>query len=105
VVIDLPDVPPDRVEIRVTDFGVAITGDRPDSAPDDTLQSLRERRCGPFRRVLALGDPIDPEESCAEGRNGTYRIRLPKRRQGEHFPVEPARSKSTVARTIRVMIR
>ncbi|WP_152053795.1 Hsp20/alpha crystallin family protein [Tautonia marina] len=104
VVIDLPDVPPDRVEIRVTDCEVVIAGDRPDSAPADTLQSHRERRCGPFRRGLALAEPIDPEVARAEYQNGTCRLRLPKRRLGERFPVEPARSESTVARTLRILI-
>lgn len=83
VAIDLPDVPPDRVAIRMTENEVVVSGDRPGTGLEATLHSRRERRCGPFRCVLTLARPIDPDGAEAVWLHGTCRLRLPKKPQPE----------------------
>lgn len=88
--IDLPGVPPDRLEIRVAGRDLTIAGTRPATNPEGTLISHRERECGSFRRSLTLPHEIVPEPIQAEYRHGTCRIRLLKKK------MEPT-SQETVA--------
>jgi HSP20 family protein len=82
--IDLPSVPPDQVEIRLSDRELVVRGTRRETRLDEALLSHRERRCGPFRISLVLSQAVVPERASAEYREGTYMIRLvKKRRQGQ----------------------
>lgn len=98
--IDLPGVPPDRVEIRAAERDLTITGARPPTSLEGTLVSHRERECGSFRRSLTLPHAIAPELVEAEYHHGIYRIRLIKRRL--HEPSEPA--EPGPGRSIRITI-
>jgi HSP20 family molecular chaperone IbpA len=62
--VDLPGVPPDRVEIQVAESVLTIAGTRPATNLEGTLASHRER--------------VE-----AEYRHGTCRIRLPKKHQAD----------------------
>jgi HSP20 family protein len=106
VAIDLPGVPPDRVEVRVTADGLVIAGERPETGPEEAaLLSHRERRCGPFRRSLALACTIDPEGARAECRHGTYHIHLPKRRPDQRPAPESGPGQPGATRAVRIPIR
>ena len=83
VEIDLPGVPSDQVEIRVSETELNLKGTRLETRFDQTLPCHRERRCGPFRISLVLPHRVVPEKTQAEYRHGTYVIRLYKKRQNE----------------------
>ena len=74
--VDLPGVPPDQVEIRVTEGALTIAGTRPATALEGALQSQRERECGTFCRLVSLPQAVTPEQARAEYRHGTYQIHL-----------------------------
>ena len=81
VEIDLPGVPADQVEIRVSEHELILKGTRCETRFDETLPCHRERRCGPFRISLGVPHEISPEKTQAEYRHGTYLIRLFKKRR------------------------
>ncbi len=78
--VDLPGVPPERVEIRVAGHTLTITGTRPATTIEGTLASHRECESGSFRRSLTLPLTFAPDQVQAEYHHGTYRIRLSKQR-------------------------
>lgn len=89
--VDLPGVPPERVEIRAAERDLTIAGTRLETSLEGVVASRRERECGSFRRSLALAHAIAPERVEAEYHHGTCRIRLIKRRSiGPTSPSEPA---------------
>jgi HSP20 family protein len=79
--VDLPGVPPERVEIRVADGCVTITGTRPRTSLEGVFVSHRERECGSFRRSLSLPQAVSAERVHSEYHHGTYQIRLFKVRE------------------------
>jgi HSP20 family molecular chaperone IbpA len=87
-------VPPERVELRVTEGCLTIAGARPATSLEGALLSHRERECGSFHRSLTLPQAVVPESVQAEYRHGTYQIRLFKKLQAEppvqdSTPAEP----------------
>lgn len=74
--VDLPGVPPERIEIHVTEGSLTIAGTRPKSSLEGALLSHRERESGSFRRSVTLSQPVAPDRVEAEYRHGTYQIRL-----------------------------
>jgi HSP20 family protein len=98
VEIDLPGVPADQVEIRLSEDELTLKGTRLETRFEETLPCQRERRCGPFRISLVLPHRVVPEKTQAEYRHGTYVIRLFKKRQAERpaqrpVPPEPEGSR------------
>jgi HSP20 family protein len=89
VEIDLPGVPANQVEIRVSERELTVKGTRCETRFEQTLPCHRERRCGPFRISLVLSHEVAPEKTQAEHHHGTYVIRLFKTRRNDR-PVERA---------------
>jgi HSP20 family protein len=83
VEIDVPGVPPDQVEIRVSEDELTLKGTRLVTRFEEALPCHLERRCGPFRVTLVLPRRVVPENTQAEYRHGTYVIRLLKKSQNE----------------------
>jgi HSP20 family protein len=79
VLIDLPEVAPEAVQLRASERNLAISGQRPASS-EECVCHRSERKCGTFHRSVSFPHPIDPNNVQAECRHGTYRIRLPKKR-------------------------
>ncbi len=105
VVIDVPGVPPDRLEVRVTEETLIIAGERPETRPEGAVLSHRERRSGPFRRSLTLACTIDPEAAWAESRLGIVHIGLPKQRQSERLAPETISKESSKFRLVHITIQ
>jgi HSP20 family protein len=99
--VDLPGVPPERVEIRVSEGTLTIAGTRPATSLEGALSSRRERECGSFRRSLSLPHAITPERVQAEYHHGTCRIRLFKKPQAE---LEPLVGEVTPSRVVHIVI-
>jgi len=81
--VDLPGVPPERIEIQVSEGSLTIAGTRPMTSLEGALLSHRERESGSFRRSVILSQPVAPDRVEAEYRHGTYQIRLFKKRLDE----------------------
>jgi HSP20 family protein len=80
VLVELPGVPQDQIQIEIVEGVLTIRGERhPDPAfRQDQLMRL-ERRYGPFSRSLNLPSVVDSEGVRALYRDGVLEIRLPKR--------------------------
>jgi HSP20 family protein len=81
--VDLPGVPPERIEIQVTESGLTIAGTRPSTHLEGGVISHRERESGSFRRSVTLSQPVAPDRVESEYRHGIYQIRLFKKRHNE----------------------
>ncbi len=103
VEIDLPGVPTDQVEIRVTESELTLRGTRHETRFEETLPCHRERRCGPFRISLVLPHRVAPEKTQAEYRDGIYVIRLFKKRQNERPAQRTAAVQPEGSRGIRIL--
>lgn len=101
VEIDLPGVPTDEVEIRVSENELTLRGTRHESRFEATLPCRKERRCGPFRISLVFSHRVAPEKTRAEYHQGIYLIRLVKKRQGDR-PVERSAADLESSREIRI---
>jgi HSP20 family protein len=79
VLIELPGVPQDQIQVEILEGVLTIRGERrPDPAfRNDQLQRM-ERRYGAFCRRLDLPPVVDPEGIRATYRDGVLEIRLPK---------------------------
>ena len=79
IMVDLPGVNPDQVEVELRHGELWITGERATPAG-------HSRRChvhpscsaGRFRRVLRLSEDVDADRIEAEYRDGTLHITVPK---------------------------
>lgn len=80
ILVELPGVPQNRIQIEIVEGVLTIRGERhPDPAfRQDQLIRL-ERRYGPFSRSLNLPSAVDTESVRAAYRNGVLEVRLPKR--------------------------
>jgi HSP20 family protein len=102
--IDLPGVPPDQVEIRLSDRELVLTGTRRETLLAEALLSHRERRCGPFRISLVLSQDVVTERAQAEYRDGTYVIRLVKKRRQGQFVQQAAVSDPGTSRVVSISL-
>jgi len=78
VVVDLPGVEPDDVEITVTERTVNIVGER--RRPQrETRVSYRQMEIeyGPFQRRVSLAEDVDPDRAEAHYERGQLTIVMP----------------------------
>ncbi|MEN3342720.1 MAG: hypothetical protein V7644_2124 [Actinomycetota bacterium] len=77
VVLELPGVDPDSVEVVVAPRSVLVAGSRErPQAPGARYQQM-EIEYGAFRRRLELADDVDPARATARYEQGMLRIVLP----------------------------
>jgi HSP20 family protein len=93
LLIDLPGVDPQTVEITLDNGLLALAGERreerqTDNGVGDNLiqQERRERRLGHFHRRFILPDTADGENVNASGSNGVLKISIKK-----HAKAQPKR--------------
>lgn len=80
IVLDVPGVAPDQLDVTLRDNRLTIRGRREPSpvGPCDVL--LRsERPAGPFVQTIPLHVPVDPDSVAAQADHGQMRIHLTKR--------------------------
>jgi HSP20 family protein len=102
--VDLPGIPPDRIEIRVTAGCLTITGARPATNLAGALLSHKERECGSFCRSLTLPKAIAVERARAEYYHGTYQIHLFKKLPAGPTMLAITTSEPETGRVIRIAI-
>jgi HSP20 family molecular chaperone IbpA len=76
VVVDLPGVPKDKVDVNVDNNILTIKGHVAGS--DEKEPMYREFQLRDFFRQFELSDRIDQDKIQAEMRNGVLTLRLPK---------------------------
>ena len=76
MVVDLPGVPKDGVDIRVEDDVLTIKGKANYDPPKNVL--LGEFGLQGYYRQFQLSDEVDQNKISAESKNGVLTIRLPK---------------------------
>jgi HSP20 family protein len=81
VVMELPGVEQDDVEVQVDGAELVIRGERrpPGPARPENYQRM-ERSYGAFSRRIQLTDEVDPARVTAQFRDGLLRLELPRAR-------------------------
>jgi HSP20 family protein len=78
VVVDLPGIEPDDVEITVTERTVSIAGVRRRPTPKTPVSYRQiELEYGPFERRVSLAEDVDPEGAEAHYERGQLTIVMP----------------------------
>ncbi len=84
VVVQLPGVAKDGLEITAEEAQIRIVGRRAWKQPEGWTALHRETANAPFELVLAHDNAIDADKVAAELRDGVLRVSLPK-----HEAVKP----------------
>jgi HSP20 family protein len=77
VVLELPGVRPEDVNLEVEGDDLRLTAKRP-SAKEESGYLLRERSEGTYSRVFHLGDIVDREGITGKLTDGVLTIQVPK---------------------------
>ena len=76
---DLPDVPPDKLDITVKEGSrLTLSGERKPGEPANAVWHRQERFAGTFTRELTLPTPVDADKVDAKFENGVLKLTLPK---------------------------
>lgn len=78
IVVELPGVSKDDVEIEVRQDRVRISGTKKIDYENDTSVHRRERTSGTFDRTFGIPFQIDPDGVEAHHREGILAVRLPR---------------------------
>lgn len=77
LVLELPGVDPDAVEIVAHDSTLVISGSRARPRAAGARYHQMEIEYGPFERRLELGEPVDANDASASYEDGMLRIEFP----------------------------
>jgi HSP20 family protein len=79
VSLDLPGMKPENIDIELKQGELWITGTRQGEKEENGKAWHRvERFYGEFRRVVRLGEDVDPENITAEYNDGVLTVSVPK---------------------------
>ncbi|HUU55342.1 MAG TPA: Hsp20/alpha crystallin family protein [Armatimonadota bacterium] len=80
LVVDLPGVRREGIDLRIDDASVTLEGER---GRTESSSGVRlERPVGRFRRAFRIGIPVDPSGARATYREGVLRITIPRAAPG-----------------------
>lgn len=80
VSVDLPGMKPDDFDVELKHGELWITGERKEEQEKKEKTHHRiERQYGQFRRVIRLGEDVDPENVEAEYKDGVLKVTVPKK--------------------------
>ena len=89
VLLDLPGVSSDEIEIEFKDGDLWITGKREEVQSDEKRSWHRvERYHGTFRRVIRLGDDVEAGDVEAEFADGVLTVTAPKAARARSHRIE-----------------
>jgi HSP20 family protein len=77
LVLELPGVDPDSVELAASGRAIVISGERARPAIPGARYRQMEIEYGPFRRRVDLGEDVDTTRATASYERGMLRIVLP----------------------------
>jgi HSP20 family protein len=77
VVVELPGVDPDTVQIVANERLLVIAGERKQEKVPGRVYQQMEIETGPFQRQVRLVEDVDPEQARARFEQGVLTIELP----------------------------
>ncbi len=77
VVVELPGVDPESVQVAVDERSLTIAGARPRPRIEGQVYQQIEIEYGPFQRVLRLAEDVDVDAASASYERGLLTITLP----------------------------
>lgn len=84
---ELAGIPPEDVEVSVTDGFLTIKGDKKEEKEEKSENYLRrETSYGSFQRTIALPETADTEKAEASFQNGVLNIAVPKKASAMQKP-------------------
>jgi HSP20 family protein len=95
VLVELPSVDPDALQLFVDTRTLIISGSRERPRCPGLVYEQMEIEYGPFRRQVELGHDIDPVQAHASYERGLLKVVLPiaeRRPVGERVSIEVTRS-------------
>jgi HSP20 family protein len=77
--LDVPEIPKDQIDVRVTGDTIPITAEQKTERADNGSNWLRrERSWSGFRRQLELHEPVLADRTSPRSENGVLTANLPK---------------------------
>jgi len=91
IVVELPGVNPETVNVSLENQVLSISGDKPATPASDEARTHRfERSVGHFERSFRLGDTVDPSRVNARHEHGVLTLTLPRAEQAKPRKIEIA---------------
>jgi len=78
ILVDMPGVAADGVDIDFEDGELTIHGRVPARRGEDARYLLQEYGIGDYYRIFQIGEAIDPSKISAESADGVLTVHLPK---------------------------
>lgn len=89
ITVDLPGMKTEDVNVEFRNGDLWITGERKQEHEEQRKNWHRvERRYGQFRRVLNLGQDVDPDKVNAEFKDGVLKVTVPKSEKSKPKRIE-----------------
>jgi len=88
IVVELPGVEPEAVQVVVADRTLVIAGERPRPRVDGQVWQQMEIEYGPFQRTVGLPDDVDPAQATPDYEHGLLRIVMPVVKKPQAGPVK-----------------
>jgi len=77
ILMSVPGVKPDQVEVTIEGDTVTIKGEIP-AALENVDYVVQERASGPFRRLVTLNVPVEADKAEAAFKDGVLTLTIPK---------------------------
>ncbi len=88
---DLAGIDPREIELQIQGRELVLAGHRRPEGGEERVYQQLEVEHGPFRRVVALGVDVDPEQASASYEDGMLTVELPLARAEAHsVPIQQA---------------
>lgn len=88
LLVDMPGVPKDAIELRVEGDSLSIVGDIAAANVDGLQPSYAEVQAGRYRRAFTLSRELDATRIEASGKDGVLRLRIPKTERAQPRRIE-----------------
>lgn len=97
LLIDLPGVDPDSIDLVVEKNVLSVTAERRPAYGNDDEVVVAERPAGPFTRQLFLGEGLDADRVAARYADGVLAVVIPVAEQARPRRVSIAKSQEATA--------
>lgn len=88
LLVDLPGVPKDAIELKLEGDALSISGDIAAPAYDGVQPIYAEVAAGRYRRAFTLSRELDASRIEASGKDGVLRLRIPKTERAQPRRIE-----------------
>jgi HSP20 family molecular chaperone IbpA len=88
LLVDMPGVPKDKLELRVDNDTLLIEGDIAPDTPENMEAVYAEVRLSRYRRAFSLSSELDSARIDAQLRDGVLNLRIPKHAHAQPRKIE-----------------